>query len=156
MPHTLASSSKFLQKLERGILHAECLSPCMRNWKPSTRKERRHCIEHAALKKVLFAVSRSRGGCVDHIEVVIGRGSQAPPLFCACQRLPKLILHFLSPLRIKINTILFWKTPDMSKVDFLARSSAEVVPSVTVQTAARHCDTEPRYLKHINVDTSCR
>ena len=69
MPHTLASSTKFLQKLERGILHAECLSPCMRNWKPSTRTEKRHCIGHAALRKVLFGVSRSRTACCnDHIK----------------------------------------------------------------------------------------
>ena len=53
MPHTLASSTKFLQKLERDILHAECLSPCMRNWKPSTRKERRHCIGHFKLHSAL-------------------------------------------------------------------------------------------------------
>ena len=115
MPHTFASSTKVLLKLERGIFfHAECLSPSMRNWKPSTRKERLHCIGHAALKKVLFAVSRLRGGCVGHIEVVIGRGSQAHPLFCACQWFPKLLLQFLSTPRIKINTILFCKTPVMS------------------------------------------
>ena len=44
----------------------------------------------------LLAVSRSRGGCVGHIEVVIGQGSQARPLFCACEWLPK---HAISSLK---------------------------------------------------------